>query len=396
MTKPAKPKWEWPRPVATREAVLWLAVGVLMAAVGGVKLINLLSLIAYFALSLQVVNAMLAWRMAAKVDAVRTPPPPVFAGETATVIGRVRNRSRTLAIVSLRESTGAAPRSWFLPALRGRQSAEFTGLIDYPARGRHQLPPIEAVSGYPFGLFQFRRPLDRGGEVVVLPPLGVVDLVELRRWMLRQTAVADASRRLLRRAAPADGDVRGVRPYREGDSPRDVHWKTSARRDQLLVREYDRTPPSDLLVVVDPWVPSVPTDRISAGRLEWALSVAVSVAWAWVHAELPGNITLLVGGTIWTARSGPGTPAFVRTGFTPLADAAGTPAVAPIPTDLLRGAARASRLVVTTRTNSPVPGQLRTGGVGVAVAEPSRPLPWFTPKTTEANPDRQAGSASPS
>lgn len=376
----AKPKWAWPRPVATREAVLWFAVGLLIALVGWLKQINLLSLIAYFALALQLVNALIAWRMAAKIEAARTPPAPLFAGETATVIGRVRNRSRTLAIVSLREGSGDAPRSWFLPALRGRRSAEFTGLIDYPARGRHQLPPIEAVSGYPFGLFQFRRPLDPGGEVVVLPALGVVDLVELRRWMLRNTAVTDASRRMLRRAAPADGDVRGVRPYRPGDSPRDVHWKTSARRDQLLVREYDRTPPMDILLVVDPWVPSVPTDRLSAGKLELALSVAVSVAWAWVHAELPGNVTLLVGGAIWTARSGPGTPAFVRTGFTPLADVTGAPTVATIPTDLLRGAARASRLVVTTRANSPVAGQLRASGVGVAAAEVGRPLPWFTPK----------------
>jgi uncharacterized protein (DUF58 family) len=372
-----------PRPVATKEAVLWLGVNLVIAFVGWVKLINLLSFIAYLALALQLVNAIIAWRMARKLVATRTPPPPLFAGETATVVGKVRNRSRTRAIAVVREAGVMLPRSWFLPALAAGESAEFTGLIDYRSRGRHKLPAVEAVSGYPFGLIQFRRPLDPGGEVVVLPALGGVDLPELRRWLLRSTAATDASRRVLRRAAPADGDVRGIRPYRQGDSPRDVHWKTSARRDQLLVREYDRTPPMDLFVVVDPWVPSVPTDRLSAGKLEWALSVAVSVAWAWVHGELPGHVTLLVGGTVWTIRGGPGTPAFVRAGFAPLADATGATTVGPIPPELLRGASRASRLVITTRANSPVVAQLRAGGVSVAVAEPSRPLPWFTPRKVE-------------
>ena len=375
--------WHWPRPMATKEAVIWLGVGLLIALVGWVKLINLLSFIAYLALALQMVNAIIAWRMAAKMSAARTPPPPLFAGETATVVGRVVNNSRTRAIAVVREAGVPAPRSWFLPRLAPGESAEFTGLIDYRTRGRHKLPPIEAVSGYPFGLIQFRRPLDPGGDVIVLPALGVVDLAELRRWLLRQTAATDVSRRVLRRAAPADGDVRGIRPYRPGDSQRDVHWKTSARRDQLLVREYDRTPPMDLFLVIDPWVPSIPTDKISAGKLEWVLSVAVSVGWAWVHGELPGHVTLLVGGSTWTLRSGPGTPAFVRSGFTPLADATGTPAVEAVPTEMLRGAARASRMVITTRANSPVAAQLRAGGVSVAVAEANRPPPWFTPKKGE-------------
>ncbi|MFY7951114.1 MAG: hypothetical protein ACOVT5_01280, partial [Armatimonadaceae bacterium] len=137
---------------------------------------------------LQMVNAIIAWRMAAKITAVRTPPPPLFAGETATVVGRVVNRSRTRAIAVVREAGVPSPRSWFLPRLVPGESAEFTGLIDYRTRGRHKLPPIEAVSGYPFGLIQFRRPLDPGGDVIVLPALGVVDLAELRRWLLRQTA----------------------------------------------------------------------------------------------------------------------------------------------------------------------------------------------------------------
>ena len=37
-----------------------------------------------------------------------------------------------------------------------------------------------------------------------------------------------------------NGQIRQIREYREGDSPKSVHWKLSARTDRLLVREYER------------------------------------------------------------------------------------------------------------------------------------------------------------
>jgi uncharacterized protein (DUF58 family) len=368
------------RLVWTREFAVWFGVVVLVGVVGWLKSINLLSLLAYLMVGVFLVNALLAWRMVRKVSADRTPPPPLFAGEPVILVGSVTNASVTRAVVSVRETTGPAPRSWFLPAVPPGATLPFTGPVEFARRGRYPLPPLEAVSGYPFGIVQVRRPLFDAGEVWVLPPLGFVDLLEFRRWLVRSAALEESSQRVLRRAVPTDGDVRGVRPYRTGDSPRDVHWRTSARRDQLMVREYDRSPPLDLTVVVDPWVPSVPTDRLSLGKLEWALSLAVSVAWAWVHGELPGDLTLLVGGPEWTARSGPGTPAFVRTAFRTLAETPGYTALAPLPPNLFRPAVRSSRLLVTTRASGPLPGELRATGLGVAIADPGMPLPWFTPK----------------
>jgi uncharacterized protein (DUF58 family) len=366
-------------PFYTRVFAIWVAVAAVVGVVGWLKSINLFSVLSYLMLAVGGVNLFLAWRMVRKVTAVRHPPPSLFAGETATIVGTVTNHSSYRAVVTLHQ-IDTSPRSWFFPALPGRETLAFTGTVGYANRGRHPLPKLEITSGYPFGLGHFTRPVPNPGEVIVLPALGHVDLVAFRRWLVRAACLGDSSRRVLRRAAPADGDVRGVRPYRMGDSPRDVHWKSSARRDQLLVREYDRTPPMDLTIVIDPWVPSVPTDRHSAAKLEWALSLAVSVAWAWVHAELPGDLTLLVGGERWTTVSGHGTPAFVRTGFECLADVRGCPNLGPVPADLYRASARASRLLVSTRPAGPVAGELRATGLGVAVVEPSVRPTWFVPK----------------
>jgi uncharacterized protein (DUF58 family) len=262
--------------------------------------------------------------------------------------------------------------------LPGGTLLPFTAPLDFTSRGKHKLPEVQAVSSYPFGIMTWRRTVTSGEEAVVLPALGNIDLAAFRRWLLRTLAVGDDSRRQRRRIAPAEGDVRGIRPYRDGDSPRMVHWKTSARRGSLQVREYDQPAPVDLILIVDPWVPTIPTDPVSAAKLEWALSLAVSIAWAWVHGENPGGLTLLLGGTEWTSRSGPGTPAFVRSGFAILAEASGSPVISPMPPVLLRGASRSARLVISTRSRCPLPSQLAGLGATVALLEPSMNPPWFS------------------
>lgn len=364
--------------VWTKEFALWLGVVLLIGFIGWFKAINLISLLAYLLLALLLVNLLMAWRMVLRVSATRTPPPPKFAGETSTVVGEIRNSSTDRAVVTVRESVGGFPRTWFVSTLPGGGAVEFAGPIQFARRGRYPVPAMEAASGYPFGLVELTRPLLTAGEVVVLPALGQVDVAAFRRWLVRSAGAADLHRRSHRRMAQSDGDVRGVRTYRPGDPPRDVHWRTSARRDQLMVREYDRSPPQDLLIVLDPWVPSG-SDRGFSGKLDWALSLAVSVAWGWAHADSAGSLILLVGGTAWTARRGPSTPGFVRTGFDVLADLAGSPSVPPIPPELLRGTERALRLVISTRPNGPVAGELRAKGLAVAAVDPAVTPVWFVP-----------------
>ena len=376
--------------VWTKEFALWLGLVVLIGVVGWFKTINLMSLMSYLLLALLLVNLIMAWRMMMKVSATRTPPPPKFAGETSALLGTITNHSADRAVVSVREASGDFPRTWFVSSLPGGESMEFTGPIQFPNRGRYPVPALEAASGYPFGLVELTRPLITHGEVVVLPRLGQVDVPAFRRWLLRTTLAAETPRRMFRRAAPTDGDVRGLRTYRPGDSPREVHWRTSARRDQLMVREYDRSPPMDLMIVVDPWVPSIPTGHQAKVKLEWVLSLAVSVAWGWVHADQSGRLTLLVGGSQWTVRSGQATPAFVRSGFSPLADVTGVTTVPPIPSTVLRGSERSQRLVVSTRTNSPVTAELRATGMTVAQVEPAVQPIWFVPNRA---PEAGAGSS---
>jgi uncharacterized protein (DUF58 family) len=89
----------------------------------------------------------------------------------------------------------------------------------------------------------------------------------------------------------AQDEFHGLRPYRPGDSPRWVHWRTSARRGELMVREFEDLPSENLLLVFDPTLvldeeDLSPAERVADRRwlreqFEQAVSLVATIAWDW-------------------------------------------------------------------------------------------------------------------
>src|SRR5690606_27483305 len=104
----------------------------------------------------------------------------------------------------------------------------------------------------------------------------------LRAGLLERPAQATEAiaRRLLFTQERRDV-VRGLRELRPGDDVRTVHWRSSARRGALLVREFERTAPRDARVLVH--LPSSPQDDLaddpaaSAEAVDAAITVAASI-----------------------------------------------------------------------------------------------------------------------
>jgi transglutaminase-like putative cysteine protease len=71
-------------------------------------------------------------------------------------------------------------------------------------------------------------------------------------------------------AGSHDGDVDGIRPWRDGDSERSVHWPTSLRTGDLIVLDRHRTADSRWIVRVEAGVAPDALDEL-AGRARWAL-----------------------------------------------------------------------------------------------------------------------------
>src|SRR5438132_7127300 len=112
-------------------------------------------------------------------------------------------------------------------------------------RGRYALEQAVAVVEDPCGLARVELPLERQEALVVYPRL-----VELDRLFSETGRHAREGRRLLLQR-PTGFDLHSVRDYVEGDSLRKVHWRTTARRGHLMVKELEDSPRDELAVVLD-------------------------------------------------------------------------------------------------------------------------------------------------
>jgi uncharacterized protein (DUF58 family) len=73
--------------------------------------------------------------------------------------------------------------------------------------------------------------------------------------------------------APGTDLVRSVRPYTQGDPARLVHWPTTARTGQLVIREMEPPAPYGQAVVVDLRDLGIDTERAAGYALGAALAV---------------------------------------------------------------------------------------------------------------------------
>jgi uncharacterized protein (DUF58 family) len=113
-------------------------------------------------------------------------------------------------------------------------------------RGYFPLSDARLVLGDHLGLESISRPVDPAGFAIVVHPR----LVELDTLFSEAGRVGGQGRRLLLRR-PAGFDLHSVREYTQGESLRRVHWPTTARTGQLMVKELEDAPRDTVAVVLD-------------------------------------------------------------------------------------------------------------------------------------------------
>ena len=112
-------------------------------------------------------------------------------------------------------------------------------------RGLFTLGPWQARAGDPLGLFQVVIEHPETQSILIYPP--VVHLPALR---LPRGAATGAGR-TSRRALEVTANAAGVRSYAPGDSINRIHWRTTARMDEIMVKTFDLEPSGDLWIVLD-------------------------------------------------------------------------------------------------------------------------------------------------
>ena len=127
-------------------------------------------------------------------------------------------------------------------------------VLPHVARGRYHFEGARTVIEDPFDLFLAESPTSGEATLLVYPRLVEID----RLFSEAGGAAQDGGRMLMRRTTGFD--LHSVRDYQEGESLRKVHWKTTARRGRLMVKELEDTPHDEVAVLLDADARSVAGD----------------------------------------------------------------------------------------------------------------------------------------
>lgn len=181
-----------------------------------------------------------------RVRVERRTPRAAVAGRPAQLGYELRNGSARLPSFSLEIGERGDGARGFVAALGPGAAAAVRVQRVWPERGVYPLDAVTVGTSFPFGFFRKERDLECPGEVVVWP--------RTTRPVREARPAGDRVRRSEEAAAGASGsrgEYRGLRPYRPGDDPRDVHWRSSARSEEPLVREYARDQAQTLWICLD-------------------------------------------------------------------------------------------------------------------------------------------------
>ncbi len=137
------------------------------------------------------------------------------------------HRSRRIVIIPPRRS-----RNWIVdtPLLR---------------RGLYDWGPLQVRSSDPFGIFKRVRTFGGVQQILVYPP--VVDIPRFQA----PPANLPGEGRFRRRTHYVTPNASGVREYAPGDAFNRIHWRTTARTGELMVKTFELDPASDIWLVLD-------------------------------------------------------------------------------------------------------------------------------------------------
>jgi uncharacterized protein (DUF58 family) len=215
-------------------------------------------------------------------------PARVSVGTPAQVRLRLENVSRLPTGIMMLEDAvpstlGTRPR-FVLHRLWPRQVSTVTYTVRADARGRYRVGPLTVRLTDLFGLCEVEKSFSNSTVLTVTP---VVQPLPTARFGGEWIGAGETRQRS---AAVHGEDDAATREYRHGDDLRKVHWRSTARVGELMVRREEQPRQSRAAVLLDTRAAAHRGDG-AASSLEWAVSAAASVA---VHLARAGYTLRLV------------------------------------------------------------------------------------------------------
>jgi uncharacterized protein (DUF58 family) len=227
---------------------------------------------------LPVVSALIAGRLRYRLACTRRlDPPRVPAGQPTTVTVRVGNVSRVRTGVLLAEDATPDPLEelgsrlrFVLDEIEPGGHRELSYQIRSDTRGKFPVGPLRVRVAGPFGLVEASKSLGATSTLVVTPKIVPLPGAAAPSSWFGQ---GDGGMRTI---SAVGADDAAPRTYQDGDSLHRVHWKSTARHGQLMVRREEHQWRNSASVFLDTRR-SAHAGRGAASSFEFAVSAAASI-----------------------------------------------------------------------------------------------------------------------
>jgi uncharacterized protein (DUF58 family) len=238
---------------------------------------NLMALIlACASLSVLLVSMAAAFFTLRGIEIVRRPFDQLHVGTLANLPLECRNlkRHRRQTIVIIEKLLFAQNRtvSSVVATLEPGESRIVNRAVMPSARGAFMLDKIVIRSADPAGVYCLEKTVILPEAIVVYPSVEPLENLDLSEGSSLSTSLTSNPTN----AAGYSQDFYGVREYHPSDGMRFIHWKSTARHNKLMVREFERRSQLTVAILID-GVGGTATPEAPALHLEATLIAAASI-----------------------------------------------------------------------------------------------------------------------
>ena len=261
----------------TREGKILLALTVIIGVTAINARINLLLIVLGMLFGFIIISGVLSENSLRRMTAKLFLPSIAYAGASFPARLSLRNGKKRLPSYSLHvevyfegDDGAFVSRSYVLKSPPD-SIVTLEQNLSIEVRGRKIVRRVRVATRFPFGFFEKWSYHPVEAEVLLFPKLG---RIPGRFLPVSNEFRNQGARKVL--AKLGRDEFWGIREYRDGDNPRHIHWRSSARLRRRLIKEYHREESQNVCILLDAHVPEGVPEL--PDRFEQAVSFAATLA----------------------------------------------------------------------------------------------------------------------
>ncbi len=214
-------------------------------------------------------------------------PSYVFAQKKAYFKTEIFNRKRFFPSFSIKlnlKVQGLEESNEFLLFVGKREKEEILASKYFPRRGLWKITGYFISSTFPFSLFERKRFTEMNEEIIVYPKI-----IELYPFLPDELYSLGE---IPSKSKGYEEDFFGLRDWRDGDDKKYIHWKVSAKKGKVIVKELAQPKKSFITLIVDPYLSEF-SGFHGENQFEENISLCASLAYYFFNSKIPYKIVTL-------------------------------------------------------------------------------------------------------